>query len=57
MNNKRKTINSVKMMRDIRNKLTKRYLQNPELEMKDLIEIRQKYNLVKNIEKRKLFIN
>jgi hypothetical protein len=33
------------MMRDIRDKLTKRYLENPDLENSDLKEIRRKYKI------------
>ncbi len=44
MKTEQKIFDSVKMMRDIRNKLTKRYLNNPDLEMKDLEKIREKYH-------------
>ena len=48
MKTKQKKFDCVKMMRDIRDKLTERYLQNPELEMEDLEKIRKKYNLYQN---------
>ncbi len=41
----KKKFDSVKMMRDIRDKLTKRYLENPELEISDLQKIRRKYKI------------
>lgn len=44
MKTKQKKFDSVKMMRDIRDKLTKRYLSNPDLEMRDLEKIREKYH-------------
>ena len=43
MKNKRKKFDSVKLMRKIRDKLSRRYSANPELEMKDLEKIRKKY--------------
>ncbi len=42
---KKKKFDAVKMMRDIRDKLTKRYLDNPDLEISDLQKIRQKYKI------------
>jgi len=45
---KKKKFDAVKMMRDIRDKLTKRYLENPDLELKDLEKIRRKYKLKQN---------
>ena len=39
------SIDAVKMMRDIRDRLTKRYLQNPGLEISDLKKIRRKYKI------------
>ena len=42
---KKKKIDAVKMMRDIRDKLTKRYLENPDLENYDLQKIRRKYKI------------
>jgi hypothetical protein len=50
---KKKEFDSVKLMRDIRDKLTKRYLENPELESKDLEKVRKKYHL-RNKEKTQL---
>jgi len=45
MKTKEKKFDSVKLMREIRDKLTVRYLLNPEQEAKDLENIRQKYHL------------
>ncbi len=42
---KDKKFDAVKMMRDIRDKLTKRYLENPDLEKADLQKIRKKYKI------------
>jgi len=42
---KKKKFDAVKMMRDIRDKLTKRYLENPDLEISDMEKIRRKYKL------------
>ena len=42
---KKKKFDAVKMMRDIRDKLTKRYLENPDLEISDLQKIRRKYKI------------
>jgi virulence-associated protein VapD len=42
---KKKKFDSVKMMRDIRDKLTKRYLENPQLEISDLQKVRKKYKI------------
>jgi hypothetical protein len=44
---KKKKFDAVKMMRDIRDKLTKRYLENPDLEISDLKKIRRKYKIIK----------
>ncbi len=46
---KKKKFDAVKMMRDIRDKLSKRYLENPDLEFKDLEIIRRKYKLSKKM--------
>jgi len=43
MKTKKKKFDSVKMMRDIRDKLGERYLKNPELEKKDLDKVRKQY--------------
>lgn len=40
-----KKLDSVKMMREIREKLYKKYKQNPEKEIDDLIKIRKKYKI------------
>ncbi len=48
---KKKKFDAVEMMREIRDKLTKRYLENPDLENSDLRKIRQKYKL-KNVSAR-----
>ena len=42
---KKKKFDAVKMMRDIRDMKTKRYLENPELEVADLKKIRKKYKI------------
>ena len=39
----KKTFDCVKMMRDIRTKLSRRYIRHPELLESDLEEIRRKY--------------
>ena len=39
----KKTFDCVKMMRDIRTKLSRRYIRHPELLERDLEEIRRKY--------------
>ena len=44
-----KKFDAVKMMRDIRDKLTKRYLKNPGLEISDLQKIRRKYKIKSNV--------
>lgn len=46
---KKKKFDTVKMMREIRDKLTKRYLENPDLEFKDMERIRRKYKLRKKM--------
>jgi hypothetical protein len=38
-------IDAVKLMRDIRTELSEKYSNNPDLEKKDLEEIRKKYNI------------
>ena len=55
---KENTIDSVKLMRDIRTKLSKKYYQNPALEKKELDEIRKKYDILsKNIKVKQIFIS
>jgi len=49
---KKKKFDAVKMMRDIRDKLTKRYLANPDLEISDLQKIRRKYKIQTKIKPR-----
>ncbi len=44
MKNK-KPFDAVAMMREIRDKLSKKYLDNPESEKKDLEKIRKKYGI------------
>lgn len=44
-NSKKKTFDAVVMMRKIRDKLSKKYLENPDKEQKDLDRIRQKYGV------------
>ncbi|MEW6482823.1 MAG: hypothetical protein AB1397_07530 [bacterium] len=51
----KKKFDAVKMMRDIRNELVDGYLKNPELEAKDLYEIREKYNIKKKKKKKPHF--
>ena len=41
----KKEFDAVKMMRDIRNKLADKYSKSPELEDKELEEVREKYNI------------
>jgi len=43
MNNKE--FDAVRMMREIRDKLSKRYARNPEAEKRDLEDIRRKYGI------------
>lgn len=43
MKNKEKKYDSVKMMREIREKLSKKYSQDPNIEIKDLEKIKEKY--------------
>jgi len=45
MKSEEKDFDAVKMMRDIREKLHKKYLKNPELREKDLERIHKKYNM------------
>lgn len=40
-----KKFDAVKMMRDIRDRLSKRYIEDPEAEKRDLQEIRRKYGI------------
>ena len=42
---KKKKFDAVKLMRDIKERLTKRYLENTALELTDLEKIRGKYKL------------
>ena len=42
---KEKKYDSVKMMREIRNKLSRKYSQNPAKEIEDLELVREKYGL------------
>ena len=42
---KKKNFDAVKMMRDIRDRLSNRYLDNPEIEDEDLQAIRKKYGI------------
>jgi len=43
--NKEKKYDSVKMMREIRDKLSRKYTQNPGREIQDLQIIREKYGI------------
>jgi len=40
-----KKFDSVKMMREIRDKLSKKYSQNPDQETSDLVKIKAKYKI------------
>ncbi|MCL4378395.1 MAG: hypothetical protein M1409_08485 [Actinobacteria bacterium] len=44
-----KKIDAVKMMRNIREELSKKYNKTPEEEQKDLVAIRKKYGLKKEV--------
>ena len=41
----KKEFDAVKMMREIRDNLSKKYTEDPEAEKKDLEEIRKKYGI------------
>lgn len=52
MNNKEeKKFDAVKMMREIRDKLSEKYSNNPELEERDLQKIRKKYGIKTKMKK------
>ena len=42
---KDKKFDAVRMMREIRDKLSKRYREDPEAEKRDLLDIRKKYGI------------
>jgi len=42
---KNKKFDAVKMMRDIRDRLSRMYSEDPEAEKRDLQDIRRKYNI------------
>jgi hypothetical protein len=44
---KDKKFDAVRMMREIRDKLSKRYSEDPEAEKRDLLDIRKKYGIKK----------
>ena len=44
-NSKNKSFDAVAMMRGIRDKLSKKYLDNPDAEERDLEQIRKKYGI------------
>jgi len=44
-NSNNKSFDAVTMMRQIRDKLSKEYLENPDKEEKDLEQIRKKYGI------------
>ncbi len=44
-NKKKKKYDSVKMMREIRDRLSKKYSQDPDKEFDDLEKIRNKYKI------------
>jgi hypothetical protein len=50
-NEKVKKIDAVKMMREIRDKLSQKYSENPELAERDLEEIWKKYGIDTGIKK------
>ena len=50
-NKKEKKIDAVKMMREIRDKLSEKYSENPGLEKRDLEEIRKKYGIDTDVKK------
>lgn len=50
---KNRKLDAGKMMRDIRNKLSKKYNRNPEAEEKDMAAVRRKYGLKITLEYRK----
>jgi hypothetical protein len=52
---KNKNFDAVKMMRTIRDSLSKKYTLDPDLEQKDLEKIRKKYNI--NVKKLKTLEN
>jgi hypothetical protein len=44
-NSKKKSFDAVTMMREIRDTLSKEYLENPDKEERDLAQIRKKYGI------------
>lgn len=44
-NSKKKGFDAVAMMREIRESLSKQYLQSPDKEEKDLAQVRKKYGI------------
>lgn len=50
---KTKAFNAVKYMRDTRDKLSRKYLKNPEAQDEDLVRIRKKYSRFKSVAARK----
>lgn len=44
-NSNKKSFDAVTMMRQIRDKLSREYLENPDKENKDLEQIREKYGI------------
>lgn len=44
-NSKKKKFDAVAMMREIRNRLSKEYFEDPDREKKDLAQIRKKYGI------------
>lgn len=44
-NSKKKRFDAVAMMRGIRDKFSKQYLENPDKQEKDLAQIRKKYGI------------
>jgi len=50
-NKKEKNFDAIKMMREIRDKLSEKYSENPGLEERDLQEIRKKYGIDTGVKK------
>ena len=54
MNNK--TFDSVKLMREIREKLSERYISDPQAEQSDLENIRKKYGIMDKVRNNKRMV-
>ena len=53
---KNKTFDSVKLMREIREKLSEKYLSDPQAEQSDMETIRRKYSIVEKIQSNKRMV-